>query len=234
VPADLEFRPSRYPCKPSVENQLVLLVNLDAFPGMPGVRLSIVSEEGAVGIGPSRTDKYEIKVQSGWRMPGWNVAKVVVPCWGSAWGAKAVISAKAKRTDGGVARAQCKVDFREERGRDQYQDIQYEELERQTLGEAAGRYIYVNSRPPLHRKLFGDSQETFDKALEENPIAQGRVASIVTDAVVYAVATTKFMKGGEKGLSIGSVDPITDVRRFVDEKRYDLDSKIVRAFLRET
>jgi hypothetical protein len=61
-----------------------------------------------------------------------------------------------------------------------------------------------------------------------------RVASIVSDAVVYAVASKKYMKGGEKGLTIDPQDPITGVREFVEAKRSKLDSKIVRAFVKES
>jgi len=233
VPGDIEFRPGRYNGKPNVENQLVLLVNLDAFPGMPTVKLRIVEKEGAVSIGAERSEKLEIKVKKEWLMTGSTVAKVVVPCWGTAWGAKAEIEAKAKRTDGKLALTRCKVDFREQRGADQYEDFEYLSIGRPILGEAAGKYIYVNSDPPLHRKLFGDSKDTFELALENNPVAQMRIAAIVTDAVVYAVASKKYQKGGEKGLTIGN-EPITDVRAFVEEKRYELDSKIARAFVRET
>jgi hypothetical protein len=232
-PADLEFRPARYNGKPNVENQLVLLANLDAFPGLPNIKFRIVDREGAVTIGTDRSEKVEIKVHRDWLMPGSNVAKVVVPYWGTAWGAKAEIEAKAKRTDGKPALARCKVDFREQPGASQYEDIVYDALDRQVLGEAAQRYIYVNSTPPLHRTLFGNSQDSFDRALEENPIAQMRVAGIVTDAVVYDVADKKYHTGGEKGFTIGQ-SPITDVRDFVEAKRYELDSKIVRAFLKES
>ena len=233
VPADLEFRPSRYNGKPSVENQLVLLVNLDAFPGLPLIRIRIKEREGAVTIGTERSEHIEIKTQKDWLMSGGNVAKVVFPYWGTAWGAKATIEAKAKRTDGRLGLSQCKVEFRQQQGPNQYEDVVYEAIERQILGEAAGKYVYVNSRPSLHQRLFGDSQETFDKALEDSSIAQMRVAGIVSDAVVYAVATTKYMKGGEKGLTIDESDPITAVREFVEAKRYELDAKLVRAFLKD-
>jgi hypothetical protein len=232
VPADLEFRPSRYNGKPNVENHLVLLVNLDAFPGLPLVKLRITSSEGAVTIGVDRSQKLEIKTQRDWLIPGSNVAKVVLPYWSTGWGARASIEAKAKKTDGKLALAICKIEFREQQGPNQYEDFSYEPIDRPVLGEAAGKYIYVNSRPSLHRTLFGNSQDTFDKSLEQSPIAQMRVASIVSDAVVYAVASTKYMKGGEKGLTIDEGDPITAVREFVEAKRYELDSKLVRVFLR--
>ncbi len=232
MPTDIEFRPARYNGKPNVENQLVLLVNLDAFPGLPTVKLRIATKEGAVSIGTDRSEKVEIKVQKDWLMPESNVAKLVLPYWATGWGAKAEIEAKAKRTDGKLAFARCKVDFRQQQGPNQYDDFEYMSIGRKILGEAAGKYIYVNSDPPLHRKLFGDSKETFDRALESDPVAQMRIAAIVTDAVVYAVASKKYQKGGEKGLPIGN-EPITDVRAFVEAKRYELDSKIVRAFLKE-
>ena len=95
------------------------------------------------------------------------------------------------------------------------------------------RALKVLDGHPVHRSLFGDSQETFERALEVDPIAQMRMASIVTDAVVYDVASKKYHKGGEKGLTIGN-EPITEVREFVEAKRYELDSKIVRAFLKES
>ena len=231
-PADLEFRPARYSGKPNVENQLVLLANLDAFPGMPNIKLRIVDREGAVTIGTDRSEKLEIKVQKEWLIPGSNVAKVVVPYWGTAWGAKAEIEAKAKRADGKLALTKCKVDFREQRGANQYENIYYDALDRPILGEVAGKNIHVNSEPALHRKLFGESQDTFNQALLENSIAQMRVAGILCDAVVYAVASTKYRTGGEKGLDL-SQDPVTGLRVFVEAKRYELEPKIVRAFLKE-
>ena len=210
-----------------------MFVNLDAFPGMPTIKIRIVGREGAVTIGTERCEKLEIKTQKDWVVPGSNIAKVVIPYWATAWGAKAEIEAKAKRTDGRIAFARCKLGFREQTGLNQYEDLLYEPLDRPVLGEAAQKYIYVNSRPPVHRSLFGDSQETFERALEVDPIAQMRMASIVTDAVVYDVASKKYHKGGEKGLTIGN-EPITEVREFVEAKRYELDSKIVRAFLKES
>ncbi|HZT29206.1 MAG TPA: hypothetical protein VFA33_04945 [Bryobacteraceae bacterium] len=231
-PDDLEFRPARYNGKPNVENQLVLLVNLSAFTGLPNIKFQIINREGAVSIGTVKTEKLEIKVERTWLMPGGNVAKVVVPYWGTAWGARAEIEAKAKRADGQHAIARCKVRFREERGPDYYENIWYDSLDRKVLGEVAGRNIHVNSNPQLHRQLFGDSQETFDQALEKNEIAQRRVATIISDAVVYAVASTKYQAGGEKGLDLGP-DPITGLRTFVEEKRYELEPKMVRAFVRE-
>ena len=231
-PEDLEFRPARYNGKPNVENELVLLVNLSAFPGFPSVKFRIVSKEGAVSIGTERRDNLEIKVEKSSLMPGGSVAKVVVPYWGTAWGARAEIEAKAKRADGKHVFARCKVGFREARGPDQYENIYYELLGRRILGEVAGKNIHVNSEPPLHRQIFGDSQETFDRALEENTIAQMRVAAVVSDAVVYSVASTKYHAGGKKGLDLGS-DPVTGLRAFVEAKRYELEPKMVRAFVKE-
>ncbi len=86
VPADLEFRPERYNGKPNIENQLVLLVNLDAFPGMPTIKLRIMTREGAVSIGDERSEKLEIKVRKEWLVSGSNVVKVAIPYWGTAWG----------------------------------------------------------------------------------------------------------------------------------------------------
>ena len=69
IPTDLEFRPARYAGKPNIENQLVLLANLDAFPGLPLIKVRIVTREGAVSIGPDRTEKLEVKVRKEWLIP---------------------------------------------------------------------------------------------------------------------------------------------------------------------
>jgi hypothetical protein len=230
-PVDIEFRPAHYNGRPSVENHAVLLLNLDAFPGLPLVKFRVGTHEGAVSLGSDRLETLEIKVQRDFVIKGTRLAKTLLPYWATAWGSKATLEAKAKRSDGKTAVAVCKVDFREQSGKKQYEDILYEPLDRPVLGEAALRYIYVNSRPAFHRDLFGTTQETFDKALEESPIGQMRVASIVTDAVVYDVASKKYHKGGEKGLTIGN-EPISEVRAFVEAKRYELDSKIARAFIK--
>ena len=232
-PEDLEFRPARYNGKPNVENQLVLLVNPSAFTGLPIVKFRILTKVGAVSIGTERSEKIEIKVQKDWMLPGGDVAKVVVPYFGTAWGAGAEIEARAKTADGKPAFAICKVGFREQQGPDQYENIYYEALGQPSMGQVAGKNIHVNSEPPLHRRLFGDSQDSFDEALEQNPIAQMRVAAIVSDAVVYSVASTKYQTGGEKGLDLDP-DPITALRAFVEEKRYLLEPKMVRAFLKES
>jgi hypothetical protein len=163
---------------------------------------------------------------------GHNVAKVVIPCWGTAWGSRAKIEAKAKQKDGRISTATCKIDFREPAGQGQFEEFLYEPLGRPILGEAAGKFIYVNSDPPLHQKIFGSTQTSFEKALEDDRAAQMRVAAIVIDAVVFTVASKKYAKGGEKGLHLGE-DPVTGLREFVEEKRYELDGKVVRAFVRE-
>jgi len=231
-PTDIEFRPAHYNGRPNAENHAVSLVNLDAFPGMPSVRFRVGVHEGAVSLGMDRVEGLDIKVHRDSVMKGTRLARIVLPYWATAWGAKATIEARAKRSDGKTAFATCKVDFREQSGGKQYEDILYEPLDRPVLGEAAPRYIYVNSRPSFHRELFGNTQESFDKALEENPIGQMRVASIVTDAVVYDVASKKYHKGGDKGLTIGN-EPISEVRAFVEAKRYELDSKIAKAFIKD-
>ena len=210
-----------------------MLVNLDAFPGLPNVKIRIVDKEGAVSIGSEGSEKFEIKVEKAWLLPGSKVAKVVVPYWGTAWGANAHIEAKAKRTDGKIALAKCKVVFREQEGPNVYEHFEYMSIGRPILGEAAGKYIYINSDPPLHRRLFGDTRESFDSALETDPAAQMRVASIVTDAVIYSVAEKKSHMGGDKGFTIGT-EPVSDVRAFIEAKRFDLDLKIVRHFLKES
>src|SRR6266508_1956618 len=53
-PTDIEFRPAHYNGRPSVENHVVLFVNLDAFPGMPVVRFRVGVHEGAVSLGADR------------------------------------------------------------------------------------------------------------------------------------------------------------------------------------
>lgn len=231
-PLDLEFRPVRFYGKPHIENHLILLANLDAFPGMPLIKIRFISREGSVELGPDRADKLELKMRSGWVISGSRVGKVVVPYWGTAWGSRAEVEAKAKKTDGKFAVTRCKIEFREQVGGDQYEDIIYEPLDRPTLGEAAGKYIYVNANPPVHKQLFGDSQESFEAQLEVSPTAQMRIAAIVTEAVVYSVASTKYQKGGDKGLTIDSTDPVTAVREFIAAKQYELDAKIVRAFVK--
>ena len=231
VPPDIEFRPARCSGKPHAENQLVLLVNLDAFPGFPSVKFRIVDQEGAVTIGLTRSDRVEIKADRGSLIQGHNVAKITVLYWGTAWGARAKVEAKAKRKDGVIAIATCRVDFREPSGQDQFKEFFYEPLGRSILGEAAGEFIYVNSDPPFHQKVFGTTQASFEKALEDDSVAQMRVAAIVTDAVVFAVASKKYAIGGEKGLHLGD-DPVTGVREFIEGKRYELDAMLVRAFVK--
>ena len=100
------------------------------------------------------------------------------------------------------------------------------------LGDVAGDKIYINSGYPLHRQIFGDTQDDFQQSLESDPRAQIRAVSVLVETAVFHTATTKYLAGGKKGLDINQDDPIGSLRPFLDESKMKLEPKLYQALVR--
>ena len=61
--------------------------------------------------------------------------------------------------------------------------------------------------------------------------AQIRAASILVETVIYNAASTKWEKGGKKGLDIRPKDPVGSVRGYLDESRTKLEARVYRALV---
>jgi hypothetical protein len=186
---------------------------------------------GRVTLG-EQAEKIEIKVASGQVIAGHHVARLVVPFSATGWGQSAVLRARAKRGDGKIAEAKCRLKFERTQGDQKFNDFLYEDLERPSLGEVAGDKLYVNSGYPLHRQIFGDTEEDFHRSLEADPKAQIRAVSVLVETAVFHAATTKHQAGGKKGLHINPDDPIGSLRPYIDESRMKLEPKIYQALVK--
>lgn len=232
-PEDIAFTAFRYsgdPSRPS--NNAILLVNLSAFTGYPTLTFWLEEVVGSVSLG-SGSDRIDIKARPDHKVEGNDVARVPVPFHATGWGQRAVLCAKAKRTDGKLAHAKCKLRFEHQAGDEKFSNFHYEDLSRQVMGDVAGDKLYINSGYALHRRIFGDTEDDFNARLETDPIAQMRAASVLVETTVYHTATTRHRAGGKKGLHIDPDDPIGTLRPYLDESRIKLEPRVFRALAPE-
>ncbi len=232
-PGDIEFSSSHFSGLPGSINKAVLLVNLDVFPGMPEVTFQLEEIVGSISLNNEGEIRAKIKVTKDQLIAGRNVARVPILFKGTGWGQHAVLSAKAKRSDGELAFAKCRIRFQRPAGNDKFSNFHYEDLDRNVLGEVAGDKIFINSGYALHRQIFGTTEDDFNKQLDSNPIAQMRAASVLVEAVVHHAATVKHQAGGAKGLHIDPDDPIGSFRIYFEESRIKLEPAVIRALAPE-
>jgi hypothetical protein len=232
APEDIAFAAPRYSGDPNRAcNNASLLVNLDCFNGMPTVTFILEDIVGKVTLSEER-ERLDVRVTQANVMAGRNVARLVVSFGATGWGQHAVLRARAKRSDGGIAEAKCKLKFEKMQGDQKFSDFLYEDLERPVLGDVAGDKLYVNSGYPLHRQIFGTTEDEFHKSLETDAKAQIRAVSVLVETAVFHTATTKHQAGGRKGLYIDSDDPIGSLRPYLDESKMKLEPKIYQALVK--
>lgn len=229
VPEHIEFTASLFSGKPNRENKATLLVNLDAFPGKPEVTFWLEDVVGSVKLSGGK--RLQVKVSGADIISGSRVARLTVTYKGNAWGQRAVLFAKAKKTDGSEARAKCRLKFDIPEDSNKFSDIRYHDLERNVLGDVAENILYVNSGYSLHKQIFGETEEQFYQSLENDVAAQIRAATILVEAVIYNAASTKWLAGGKKGLDVRQNDPVGSVREYVEGSRTKLEGKIYRSLV---
>ena len=231
-PEDIAFAAPRFAGDPNRLNKAVLLVNLAAFTGMPEVSFWLEENVGNVTLGDG-VDRVYVKVKPENVMEGQQVARVAVPFKATGWGQRSVLCAKARRSDGKHAYAKCRLKFEHQLGNQKFSNFHYEDLDRPVMGDVAGDKLYINAGYALHRQIFGDTEEDFNKRLETNAIAQMRAATVLVETAVYHAATVKHQAGGAKGLHIDPEDPIGSLRPYVEEGRMKLEPRVFRALAPE-
>lgn len=231
-PEDIAFAAHRYSGDPNKSNKAILLVNLAKFSGLPEITFWLEESVGNISLGPG-TDRLQIKVKPEDRSSTQNIARVAIPFRASGWGQRATLCAKAKMSDGKLAHAKCKLKFEHQPGNEKFSNFHYEDLGRPVMGDVAHDKLYINSGYALHRQIFGDTEDDFNKRLEIDPIAQVRAATVLVETAVYHAATVKHQSGGAKGLHIDPDDPIGSLRPYVEESRMKLEPRVFKALAPE-
>lgn len=199
-PEYMEFASPRFAGDPNRANKAVLLVNLDAFQGMPEITFWLEEKVGNVSLGDG-LERLNIKVKPEHVIEGHRLARLPVSFQATGWGQHAVLRAKAKRRDGEYVHAKCRLRFEHQQGDQKFSNFHYEDLDRQVLGDFAQDKLYVNAGYSLHREIFGDTEPDFYKRLEDDPIAQLRAAAVLVESAVYSVATRKHKQGRCQGIT---------------------------------
>jgi hypothetical protein len=228
-PDDIVFTYSHFNGDPNRLNKAVLLVNLNAFTGMPEVTFWLEEKLGHVTLGGGEVSRLRVKVTKEHLTGERNMARLAVSFRGTGWGQRASLCAKAKRRDGQPAYSKCKLVFTRPAGKDKFSNFHYDDLRRNVLGDVAGDKLYINAGHRLHRQLFGITEDDFNKRLESDPIAQMRAASVLVETVVYHTATVRYLAGGARGLHIDPDDPIGSFRTYFDESRMRLELSLFKA-----
>jgi hypothetical protein len=227
-PEDIEFSASHFSGYPNRLNKAVLIVNLNAFTGLPELTFWLEEKLGNVGLGEEALKRSQIKVTKDLVSEN-NLARVPVSFKGTGWGQRAVLCSKAKRKDGKVAYAKCRLIFERPKGKDKFNDFYYDDLRRNVLGDVAEDKIYINAGYGPHREIFGVTEDDFNRNLESNPIAQMRAAFVLVETVVHHTASTNYGEGGNKGWQIEPTDPVTSFRTYLDERRMKLEPSVLKA-----
>lgn len=227
-PEDIEFAQSRFAGQPNTSNNATLLVNLEAFTGMPEISFRLEEKIGNISLGDPAETRIQIKVSSDMISEG-RIARLNVPFRGTAWGQRAMLQAKVRRKDGKVVYAKCRIILQRPKGNDKYSNFEYEDLDRSILGESVGDKIYINAGYKPHQEIFGVTQEDFDKQLETYPIAQMRAVTVLVEAVVDGAAATNYGEGGKNGWQLDPEAPMTNLRTYLDERRMKLEPLVLKA-----
>jgi len=231
-PDNIEFSSTHYVAQPNKSNTATLLVNINAFAGMPEVTFWLEDVVGNITLGGANLKRIQIKVTTE-VLSHDGIARVPIPYNGTGWGQRATIRAKAKIKDGSAVHAKCKVAFERPKGQDKFSDFEYEDLRSTRLGDVASDRIYVNAGYGPHKQIFGSTPDDFNKQLEISPAAQLRAAAVLVEAVVYDTAFRNFHSGGKKGIEIDPNDPMTSLRTYLDEKRIELEPAVLKALAPE-
>jgi len=229
-PDNIEFASSHYHGTPSRPMKAILVVNLDAFVGMPEIKFWLEGLVGRISLGEGAGDEIlHIKVKEHHRTEDSGIARIPVSFTGTAWGQHGVLWASAKLPNGQVARAKCKLRLQRPIGENKFTDFHYEDLARNVLGDVAADKLYINAGYPLHKQIFGLTEDEFNHRLEGDPIAQLRAASLLVETVVHHTATVSYVMGGVKGIQIDPADPVGSFRTYFEDRRMKLEPVLIRA-----
>jgi len=162
------------------------------------------------------------------------VARILIPFRGNGYGQSAKVVAKVD-VDSRNYETIAFINIEEhepENGAGIFNDIDYDSRNRDLacIFERGSGKLVVNSRHPLNQKLFGKNFEEFSWSIENETIAQMRLAEVVLDECIFHIAATKYTKGGEHGLILGR-DPITDIRNFIESQKYRIGPRVFRRFV---
>ena len=226
IPESIEFGSHRYVGDPNRDNKAILLVNMAVFAGKPEISFKLEKIRGAITF-KDGTAELQVRVRDEDLVEDGKLARIVVTYRGTGWGQSAELRASGTLRDGTKCIAECKIAIVQQKETDKFGKIWYEDMRTPSLGDVVSDALYVNAGLPLHREIFGDTQEDFDEQLESNPVAQMRAATVLAEIVVYHTAQSLYKSGGKKGLHLDT-DPITSLRRYLDGSRRDLERQIVR------
>jgi len=238
-PADgMEFRPDEVRVKPHVRRSLQLWIDTDVIP----IRTDIVVRlydctEGLWFLG-DHEQQYTVRNvrphEHDRHSSNPRVARILIPFRGTGYGQSGRVVATTS-VDRRSFQSSAQINIEEHEppsGAGIFNDIDYDGSSRPLAcifeGRASGKLI-VNSRHPLNKSIFGKDRVEFRESAGNNVEAQMRLAEVVLDECIYHIAATKYGKSGEQGLTLRQ-DPITDIRNFIEEKKFKIGPKIYRHF----
>jgi hypothetical protein len=226
IPETIEFGSQRYAGDPNRDNKAILLVNTSVLSGKPEVVFKLDKIKGDITFKDGATE-LKVRVRDEDLSEDGKLARLVVTYRGTGWGQSASLTASSTTSIGVACSADTKIAIIQQKETDRFSKIWYEDLRNPTLGDVISDALYINAWLPLHKEIFGESQEEFDEQLETNPIAQLRAASVLAEIVVYHTAHSRYKEGGKNGLYLDT-DPITSLRTYLDASRKDLERQIIR------
>jgi len=236
-PEDMEFRPKESKGLPNRKNNLTLLINATVIPPGRKIAVRLLKKQGSIGFIDNqnkRHDQCDIRFEKSHLIEGCLVGRLLVPWQGDGLGQFAHVIAETKTPEGREVSAIAKVLIEQSEskgGGGIIKDVRYEELESAMCSAFAGGTIWINSAHSMNREVFGENQKDYDEMVKTDTTAQYRLSTILVEQGVFQLAEKVHLDGK---LYISPDAPITDMRKFVDERTNELAPKIFKVILKKS
>jgi len=234
-PEEMEFRPNKSVGSPNKRSSIMLYINLEEIPEGRQLRFNLSDARGSLALldGEKKTDNLKISISKAHIIESGSIAKIPIYFIGTGKGQHANIHASATLKDGKLVYATGKIEIGEvqSEGDGFFERAEYVELDQKVAGTVSERTIYINSKHPVNKRIFGKSKKNFDEKVMDDMDAQLRYAELLLDIVVFYTAQIKESKGGEQGFVLRPNMYVQDIQGLVDRNKYELAPKVYKAIV---
>ncbi len=236
----MEFRPPFSSSRPHRPGSAYLYIDTKRIPAGTEVHLSLDAKHSSgirlISLSEHETVSYVVRLSHGHSIPGTDVARLPVRFIGTAKGQSGRVEAKAKSKTFGKFMSEAEIRIREpdpNENEGRFKRPEYEALDRHSVAEldTMDGIIYVNSRHPLNRTVFGPDKASWKQKLDEDRVAQARLADICLEVALFHVMAEKSQRGGAQGLQLDEHDPIGSVRNQIEEWRFKYGPRVYEAIV---
>ena len=218
----LEFSLDEYAVRLNSLRHLRLFIDVEKIP--LGREIAIFSESAAVQIVNRKVVARPLDLLTK------SVAQVDVAIKGLRLSKGTIVTASQSQYGAGARVSVVKKEKAKHEMQGLFKDYKFVSLERKVQSQWDGQeFILINTNDPVNKHYFGDDPY---KAVEEYTHCQVRLADLILNECLQILVS--------RALEDGKLDrrfpdnPETDIRSYVDEKKYDVGLMIHRLFVTRT